>query len=244
MSLLLHLLKRQLAFDYRIRFSHRKTAAIHIGKEGVEVRAPYATSELWIHQLVQSKAEWVQRKLSELEDRKKTLFRVANGGEVWFLGEPLALIYRYGEKSGLTSEPGRLVIHIAAYHPLDGLRSPDEVAKSLFEHWLRQQAREYMTDRAYNMARRLGLSHRLKEVRFRKTKSKWGHCSSKGVIQFNWQIMMAPEPVVNYLVAHEVCHLQFMNHSSDFWHLVGSVCPGYEKQEAWLKANEYRLQWY
>ena len=50
--------------------------------------------------------------------------------------------------------------------------------------------------------------------------------------------MMAPEPVVNYLVAHEVCHLQFMNHSSDFWHLVGSVCPGYENRRPGLRPTD------
>ncbi len=242
--MLLHLLKKQLAFEYRIRFSHRKSVAIHVGRDGVEVRAPYATSELWIHQFVQSKSEWVQRKLAEQEDKKKNLFRVSHGGEIWFLGEPLRISYRYGRKNRVERVADQLMLHISASHPLDTLQSPDETAKGLFESWLRKEANAYMTPRAHTLAMAIGEQARLKEVRYRKTKSKWGHCSSKGVVQFNWQIMMAPEPVVNYLIAHEVCHLQYMNHSRAFWNLVAQQCPDYIEQEKWLRANEYRLQWY
>ena len=69
------------------------------------------------------------------------------------------------------------------------------------------------------------------------TRSKWGHCTSEGVLQYNWHIVLAPEPVVDYLVAHEVCHLRHLNHSAHFWALVASVCPDYQAQRDWLKAN-------
>ena len=79
-------------------------------------------------------------------------------------------------------------------------------------------------------------------VSFRKTKTKWGHCSTRGIIQFNWLIMMAPNEVIDYLVAHEVSHLVHMNHSTDYWRVVSSLCPNYKIHRDWLRENEHRFR--
>jgi predicted metal-dependent hydrolase len=79
------------------------------------------------------------------------------------------------------------------------------------------------------------------DIRFRKTKTKWGHCTSKGVLQYNWLIMLAPNSVIDYMISHEVCHLKHMDHSKRFWSLVDSVCPNSDRFIDWLREHEHRL---
>ncbi|MBQ8597165.1 MAG: M48 family metallopeptidase, partial [Lachnospiraceae bacterium] len=79
------------------------------------------------------------------------------------------------------------------------------------------------------------------DIRIKDQKSRWGSCSSKGNLNFNWRIVMAPEPVCDYVVIHELCHLVHLDHSERFWKLVESICPGYEQYKKWLKTNGSRL---
>ena len=117
----------------------------------------------------------------------------------------------------------------------------EETAARILQRWLLTQARLLLPGRTQALANYLQVGTRLKEVVFRKTKTKWGHCTSSGRIQFNWLIMMAPDAVIDYMIAHEVSHLLHMNHSKRFWNLVESVCPDYRTYVKWLKKHEHRL---
>ena len=86
------------------------------------------------------------------------------------------------------------------------------------------------------------IDKRAKSVRFRDTSSRWGSCTSDGKLSFSWRIMMAPKPVINYLVAHEVAHLKQMNHGPKFWKLCEELCPDTERCKDWLKRNGNALQ--
>jgi len=86
------------------------------------------------------------------------------------------------------------------------------------------------------------VGRRAKSIRYKDTSSRWGSCTSDGVLSFSWRIMMAPPPVINYLVAHEVAHLKEMNHGPRFWNLCETLCPDTERCKAWLKRNGTALQ--
>jgi predicted metal-dependent hydrolase len=86
------------------------------------------------------------------------------------------------------------------------------------------------------------VGRKAKAVRFKDTSSRWGSCTSDGNLSFSWRIMMAPRPVINYLVAHEVAHLKEMNHGPKFWKLCEELCPDTERCKAWLKKNGSTLQ--
>ena len=68
-------------------------------------------------------------------------------------------------------------------------------------------------------------------------KGRWGSCSSKGELTFNWRLILAPSAIVDYVVVHELCHLKHMDHSPKFWKAVASVLSDYKSRKAWLKDN-------
>jgi predicted metal-dependent hydrolase len=78
-----------------------------------------------------------------------------------------------------------------------------------------------------------------KKLVLRGQKSRWGSCSSAGVINLNWKILIAPLAVIDYLIVHELAHLRHHNHSPTFWRLVEHFQPDYMSQEKWLKANQH-----
>ncbi|MEA2129684.1 MAG: hypothetical protein QOJ85_2575, partial [Solirubrobacteraceae bacterium] len=71
----------------------------------------------------------------------------------------------------------------------------------------------------------------------RNQRTRWGSCSTTGAMSFNWRLLLAPEPVLDYVVWHEACHLLVMDHSPDFWALVRRHCPGYENHRRWLRRH-------
>lgn len=104
---------------------------------------------------------------------------------------------------------------------------------------LREQAREILTEKTNVYVQQLGVSYN--KIRIGNQTTRWGSCSSKGTISYNWKLVLMPEAIMDYVVVHEVCHLKEMNHSSQFWQLVSRVLPDYEQRRAWLKqhGNEY-----
>lgn len=78
-------------------------------------------------------------------------------------------------------------------------------------------------------------------ITVRDQKTRWGSCSGKGTLSFNWRLMLAPPAVLDYVVVHELCHLTHMDHSKAFWALVESVCPDYRVHRKWLKEHGQEL---
>ncbi len=81
----------------------------------------------------------------------------------------------------------------------------------------------------------------INQVFIKGQRTRWGSCSSAGNLNFNWRLAMAPTEVIEYVVIHELCHRQEMNHSKEFWRLVQEKCPDFKNHKAWLKRNQFRL---
>ncbi len=79
-------------------------------------------------------------------------------------------------------------------------------------------------------------------ITIRDQKTRWGSCSSKGTLSFNWRLMLAPPAVLDYVVVHELTHLTYMNHSKEFWLAVEKVCPNYRLLRKWLKDHGHELK--
>lgn len=78
-------------------------------------------------------------------------------------------------------------------------------------------------------------------ITIRDQKTRWGSCSGRGTLSFNWRLILAPPEILDYVVVHELCHLTHMNHSKEFWALVESVIPDYKIKRKWLKENGHTL---
>ena len=111
--------------------------------------------------------------------------------------------------------------------------------RTALENRYKEAARSYIPKRvAYYQSMTGGIYHR---ITIRDQKTRWGSCSSKGTLSFNWRLMLAPPAILDYVVVHELCHLTHMNHSAAFWQAVETVCPDYRNARKWLKEHGNEL---
>lgn len=120
--------------------------------------------------------------------------------------------------------------------PLQKEKSPSE---KRLEAIYREAAKEYFPKRVSYFSHVLGVSYG--KITIRDQKTRWGSCSSKGNLSFNWRLILAPPNILDYVVVHELCHRKEMNHSPRFWALVESVMPEYKEYRKWLKENGNKL---
>lgn len=107
------------------------------------------------------------------------------------------------------------------------------------ESWYRIQAAKLITEKTANWGARIHV--RYNRVTIRGQRTRWGSCSHKGNLSFNWKLLMTPEPVLDYVIIHELTHLKEMNHSKKFWQLVAEHCPRWREHKRWLKKHEVQL---
>ena len=154
------------------------------------------------------------------------------GDSVPYLGLDLRLVS--GEDAGRCAsvrlEQARIVV---------GLGPTGTGLAQALERWYRSQAAQVIGERAAALSARMGVTYKRLAIRGQRTR--WGSCSAKGNLSFNWKLMMAPQPVVDYVITHELAHLKFMDHSKRFWDLVAEHCPRWRDHRKWLKAHETRL---
>ncbi|NMC27333.1 MAG: M48 family metallopeptidase [Syntrophomonadaceae bacterium] len=229
--------KSKTFIEFEVTRSQRKTMAITITPSGdVRVAAPNRMSNKEIIDWVNSKADWIQNKLDEIDQRRtaETSREYVQGELFPYLGLDYPL---YIETHNRRSKPtaglycGRLVV-----------TTPDrdaEMIRGAIEAWYRCMAGEHIRSRIDFFRPRLDVSPG--RVTIKNQKTRWGSCSSKGNLNFNWRAIMAPPQVVDYIVVHELSHLVHLNHSPDFWQLVAATLPDYKAGKDWLRENGRRL---
>jgi predicted metal-dependent hydrolase len=111
--------------------------------------------------------------------------------------------------------------------------------ESALEKWYHAEAARLINDIADRLSSQMGISYERIVIRGQKTR--WGSCSRKKTLSFNWKLIMAPQAVVEYVIIHELLHLKEMNHSKRFWELVAGSCPDWRQHKKWLKEHETDL---
>lgn len=132
-----------------------------------------------------------------------------------------------------TTEDGAPVLRVPG--------APEHLPRRLTD-WLKKQAEADLEPAVARHAATLGVTP--KGMTMRGQSSRWGSCSSRGRLNFNWRLVMAPPFVLDYVAAHEVAHLSEMNHSPAFWAEVARALPDYERGRAWLRAHGRELMVY
>ncbi|MGH1428250.1 MAG: M48 family metallopeptidase, partial [Arenicella sp.] len=120
------------------------------------------------------------------------------------------------------------------------VRNTQQFIKKKVETWYKEIATEYLNTTLPTLAEAMNVQYQ--SINIRDYKARWGSCSASANLSFNWRIFMAPAPVIDSVIVHELAHITHFNHSKKFWDLVYLHCPDYQKQHAWLKENQYLLQ--
>ena len=216
-----------------VRSTRRRSISIEISNAKVMVRAPKFVAQAEIEKFVHEKSLWVQQKLRQQEQQLSyaPVYSFTPGSTMPYLGETLTLVVHKQSKADAVRYGDKLLVILSSR----ARASEQAQIKRVVCHWYQQQGYRLLQHKTDLAAAQLGVKHT--GIALKATRSKWGHCTAQGAIQYNWQIMLAPEPVVDYLVAHEVSHLLHHNHSPAFWAAVEHLCPSHKTYRAWLKTH-------
>jgi predicted metal-dependent hydrolase len=204
------------------RARHVRVNVAPLGEErrvGVEVVLPARAPERAAAAAVSELRPWIERRLGEAE---AVLARIAaRAGTVPYLGSSLELV----------AEPGRTRVHRRGGR----LLVPADDPRPALERFYRRAARAEIAPRLDRATALAGSSYSALDIRAQRTR--WASCSSNGRMSFNWRLLLAPEHVLDYVVWHEVCHLQVLDHSPRFWALLERHWPAYREDRDWLRRN-------
>ena len=226
---------KEAGFNYQIRKSaKRKTLAITVHPDNrVVVSAPATCSNKNILRFVEDRSNWVRKVIQANLQRVKQdeVRKFETGQKLLYLGSRYILRVEGGTSSQVILEDG----HICVRLPVEDLtREPSGVRKHLID-WYMACALAKVKEKLPVLANKIGVEPR--SVTVKSMKSRWGSCSVHGRISLAWNIIMAPEPVLDYLVVHELCHLLHHDHSPEYWKLVSSVFPAHKEKRRWLREN-------
>src|SRR5688500_14397136 len=204
---------------YSIRRSaraRRVRVTVDAGGE-VEVTLPRRAGERQAAEAVRELRPWIERRRRALARAAAEVARVP--GTVPYLGTELRLV----------PQAGRERVHRRG----DVLLVPEGDPREALERWYRRAARAEIAARLDAAAARAGTAYSGLTIRGQRTR--WASCSSTGAMSFNWRLLLAPEAVLDYVVEHEVCHLEVMDHSPRFWRLLEARVPDWREHAAWLR---------
>lgn len=190
-------------------------------------------------ELVVQKKSWIQKKLY-FNDHFRThqkLNEYISGEFFSYLGEKYCLEVLRGNAELVSINRGKLIVHVCDTTPAE--KTQNAVYQQLL-HWYQDQARQYLLEKTRHYEQTLGFQPA--HIGVKTYKRRWGSCSSRGVVNFNWKIIMAPPAVIDYLIIHELCHLQHLNHSKTYWNLVEKILPDYREHKNWLKVYGFSLE--
>ena len=226
------------AVPYTIRRSDRaRRARIQVTADGVEVVVPKRLPLSEVEPFVEAKQPWIERTLRRMRDAEaaRPRPRLVDGGAVPYLGRVLVLDVRV--------EPERTRGHVSLSGGTLEVRlgvGGEDAVRALLERWYRARARDEVACRLDAAVRRAGTTYSALQIRGQRTR--WASCSSNGGMSFNWRLLLAPPEILDYVVEHEVVHLEVHDHSERFWALLRSRWPRYREHEQWLRRNGHTLR--
>jgi predicted metal-dependent hydrolase len=186
---------------------------------GVEVVLPARAPERAAAAAVSELRPWIERRLREARDVRARI--AARAGTLPYLGQSLELV----------AQPGRTRAHRSG----ERLLIPAGDARPAIERFYRRAARAEVGARLDRATAVAGSSYSALDIRAQRTR--WASCSPSGRMSFNWRLLLAPERVLEYVVWHEVCHLEILDHSPRFWSLLEGRWPGYREDRSWLSRH-------
>jgi len=210
-------LRSDLQYTIRRSARARRVRVTVDGAGEVTVTLPKKAAERRAAEAVKELRPWIDRRRGALVRAAEEVAR--EPGTLPYLGDTLRVV----------AEPGRERVHRRG----DILLVPPGDAREAIERYYRRRARAEIGPRLDAATARAGSRNTGLTIRGQRTR--WASCSSTGKMSFNWRLLLAPEAVLDYVIEHEVCHLEVMDHSPRFWALLESRSPGWREHAGWLR---------
>jgi len=204
-----HIINPRLKHTY-LSFDERGTLIIKSPK----------VSQRYIEQLLLKKATWIEKSRQKIEHKKGKDIDFDSNLELYFLGESYLLtLIPYEKKRTTLDFDGRLFkIYYNNYNT--------QIFQKHIDTFYKKQALQYITPLVEQWSEKMSLS--FSNISFRKTKRQWGSCSAKNNLSFNTMMMKLPKNVIQYIIVHELAHIQHKHHQKAFWQLVETYLPTYK----------------
>jgi predicted metal-dependent hydrolase len=218
---------------YAFRRAKRRTIGMAVGPDGLEVSAPRWVSVGEVELALREKADWISRKLVEMDERQQQLGAARidwrDGVVIPYLGNDLQVVLDSTQalKKGAAHLDGA-VLRLGLPMHADAAQIRDAA-----QAWLMRQAKGLFTQRLDHFAPQLQVQWR--KLSLSSAATRWGSAGADGGIRLNWRLIHHKLDIIDYVVAHELSHLRVMNHSPQFWETVESVVPDYAKRRRVLR---------
>lgn len=220
----------EIKIDKIIR-SRRRSIALEVARDAsLIVRAPYRTPLDFIEKVVFKKRFWIKEKQEFVRDRCKKVIpkKFLSGEGFLYLGDMYKLEFVDVMNMPIVFDSSFKIAH-----------KNYDIAKEILITWYKAQAYQKISERVNWHSFLSGLKYN--KIKLSDAQKRWGSCSAKGNLNFSWRLIMAPLRVIDYVVVHELAHLEEKNHSKRFWNKIKIMLPDYEQYKDWLKENRYLL---
>jgi predicted metal-dependent hydrolase len=202
---------------------------------GLTVIVPHFYKTEQLPGLLKSKERWISNNLAKYRHLQSPPARknLKSGDTIPYLGRYLELVKRenHSGTGDVKLKGNTLAVSSELFK--------NGILELALEQWYRTEAAKVISQRIDKLSSMMGIGY--KRITIRGQKTRWGSCSRKRNLNFNWKLVMAPEPVIDYVIIHELTHLKEMNHSKRFWELVAQYCPEWREHKKWLKQHEADL---
>jgi predicted metal-dependent hydrolase len=221
--------------DYKIAWSpKRKKLTITVGRDrAVIVHAPEGTSEETVRRVIDAKRQWLYEKLRHPQKYRD---QPPAPGKELVSGESMPYLGKNYRIELVDSDSKLICFDQKFFVP----RSLESERQNAFRHWYEEKASERILPRVRQTAKALGVN--VNDAKIIGSRFRWGSCTPKDNVNFNWRLIKAPMFVIDYVIVHELAHLIEPNHTPRFWNIVKAQVPGMEKAKAWLKEHGQFLE--
>jgi len=214
-----------------VRKARMKNTYIQVRADGVLVKTNKTTTMREINSFVTKKSAWIEKHLENLK-AKKVATQLVTGASVYYMGK------RYPLEINESDEVQRATLNFNnAKFVIEAQKGvTQEELMWLLNNFYKQQAIEKISPLVEHWSKKMGVTPT--HVGYRKAKTRWGSCSGRDRISFNYYLMKLPLNLVEYVVVHELAHITYKNHSSKFWGLVYEYMEDYKEREVRIKTLE------
>lgn len=202
--------------------------------EGMRVSKPKRVKFDEVENMLKSKTKWIYKHYMEFQSIKaeKHERKWQSGECILYMGSNynISVLEYDGLKTIVNFRDAKFEVFVNKLLADEQKRSSIEIE---FRKWFIRMTKKIIEERLELYCKKLGFSYN--QFRIKEQKTRWGSCSKKGNLNFNWKLIMAPQWVIDYVVLHEICHLKYLNHSKEYWNMVSLYMPEHKKAQQWLK---------